>query len=179
MGVLLGGGIDSAALIPFFQDRDARLSAFHFSYGQAAEEREREAAEAISEYYDLPLNTFTLSPSPSRDGFEYRLRNARLVVSLASREPSLDAISLGIHAGTPYPDCSVQHLSLLEELLTFQSGDPPTLRAPWVGKGKHFVLEYAREAGVPLDLTYSCELGRNQPCGDCPTCADLEDLLCV
>lgn len=35
------------------------------------------------------------------------------------------------------------------------------------------VWEYAKSKRVPINLTYSCELGLKQPCGKCPSCKDL------
>ncbi len=38
------------------------------------------------------------------------------------------------------------------------------------------VWSYCKRLGVPVELTYSCEMGKDQPCGKCLSCKDLEKL---
>jgi 3'-phosphoadenosine 5'-phosphosulfate sulfotransferase (PAPS reductase)/FAD synthetase len=54
--VLLSGGIDSSACLQFLLDRRHDVYALFIDYGQAAAERERLAAGAITENFDLHLS---------------------------------------------------------------------------------------------------------------------------
>ena len=42
---------------------------------------------------------------------------------------------------------------------------------------KRDVCAFARKAGVPLDLTFSCERTSDTPCGECLSCRDREACL--
>ena len=55
-------------------------------------------------------------------------------------------------------------------------GGKITLSAPFVDWTKKQIFDYCRLEKIPLELTYSCELGKNQPCGECSSCKELTAL---
>ena len=48
--------------------------------------------------------------------------------------------------------------------------------APFLTFYKSQIYDYCIKEKVPLNLTYSCELGLKQPCGKCLSCKDLEKI---
>ena len=50
------------------------------------------------------------------------------------------------------------------------------LGAPFLNFNKKEIWDYCQIEKVPLNLSYSCELGKKQPCGICSTCKDLESI---
>ena len=170
--LLLGGGIDSAALIPFYQNRGVALRAVHFNYGQPSAVAERRAARAICRHYKVPLVTHKLGISLACESGEYRGRNALLLMAAAGSEPSPSSVAIGIHAGAPYYDCSEAFLREINRLFDGYFGGTLPVEAPFVGFDKEGVCAFAREADVPFDLTFSCERTSGAPCGECLSCRD-------
>jgi 7-cyano-7-deazaguanine synthase len=102
-------------------------------------------------------------------------RNALLVhlaLATAGRDPAV--LMLGIHAGTPYRDCTPAFVDAMQASLDFHRDGTLQLAAPFVTWSKSEVYAYARDAAVPLALTYSCEAGTVPPCGACRSCRDRE-----
>lgn len=170
--LLLGGGIDSTALIPFYRDRGVTHRAAHFDYGQPSAAAERRAGRAICRHYAVPLATYSLGVALAAEDGEYRGRNALLLFAAAGLDPPPSAIAIGIHAGTPYYDCSEVFLRDIRRLFDGYFGGAVSVEAPFIAFGKQQVCEFARRAGVPLDLTFSCERRSAAPCGACPSCLD-------
>lgn len=175
--VLLGGGIDSAALIPFYQTRGAALHAVHFDYGQPSVTAERRAVRAICRHYEVPLATHKLGIAlPSEHG-EYRGRNGLLLIAAAGSEPVPSSVAIGVHAGAPYYDCSPAFLRDINRLFDGYFGGTLSVEAPFVDFDKRDVCAFAREIELPLDLTFSCERTSSAPCGECLSCRDREACL--
>jgi 7-cyano-7-deazaguanine synthase len=47
---------------------------------------------------------------------------------------------------------------------------------PFIKWNKRMIWDYCKTKKIPLEITYSCELGQDQPCGQCLSCKDLEAL---
>lgn len=174
---LLGGGIDSTCLVSYYQSRGVSLRAIHFDYCQPGAVAERRAARAVCRHYSIALTTQALPSSPVRDGGEYPGRNALLLFAAAAicREPT--PLAIGIHAGTPYYDCSEAFLRHVNLLFDGYFGGIARVVAPFLEFDKQAICEYARTNGVPLQLTFSCERTSGAPCGRCASCLDREAFL--
>ena len=59
--VLLSGGIDSAACLAFHESQNSCSSGLFINYGQAAAEREYQAALDISDFYKVPLKRIAIT----------------------------------------------------------------------------------------------------------------------
>src|SRR6266550_6834279 len=104
--VLTSGGIDSMACLGYYRGRRHLVSALFVDYGQPARLKEVKAASAICRSLGVPLSIARLRP-PRIEIRAIRGRNAFLLsVALMSAEFEFGLVSLGIHAGTAYPDCS-------------------------------------------------------------------------
>ena len=88
-------------------------------------------------------------------------------------------IAIGIHAGTAYYDCSRSFILKAGRLVEEYTDGAITVAAPFVDWTKREIWDYCSVKEVPVNLTYSCEVGGEQPCGSCLSCKDLEALHAV
>lgn len=175
--VLLSGGIDSSATVAFFRKQGAPVSALYVDYGQIASDRERVAASEIARHFRIDLRQVRCSGmSQQADGYVPG-RNAFLAFLGLMQAPfEAGLIALGVHAGTAYWDCSDEFARTCQAVLNGYSGGRIRLHLPFLRWNKRQIWEFCREGNLPLNKTYSCELGQEQPCGRCSSCADLEAL---
>lgn len=85
-------------------------------------------------------------------------------------------LSLGIHTGTPYYDCSERFIRDITPTVEGYTGGEVRIDAPFLAWDKPTIYAYCKEKGVPIHLTYSCESGTDPPCGKCLSCKDREAL---
>src|SRR2546430_2025770 len=106
--VLLSGGIDSAACAYFLLSQRHNVRGVFVDFSQAAAAQERRAVALIAERLGICLQDVSLQLGKQFDSGEIPGRNAALVfVGLLAIPPrSPGCIGLGIHAGSPYFDCS-------------------------------------------------------------------------
>jgi 7-cyano-7-deazaguanine synthase len=177
--VLVSGGLDSAACAHYMLAKTRRLRAAFIDYRQKAADAERHAAGAVCAHLEIPLTEVVAQSSETFGAGELPGRNAFLIFSalLLVRWCS-GLIALGIHAGTNYYDCSPAFLELADRLVAESTDGRARVVAPFVYWNKKQILEYAQNAGLPVQLTYSCELGSVPPCGLCLSCADRRALGC-
>lgn len=175
--ILVSGGVDSAACIDFYQNQGFTVSGLHITYGQPAAQHEAAAATAIAAHYRMPLALVQLVGSrPKTDG-EILGRNAFLLFTALMEIKALSAIiALGIHAGTPYYDCSPNFLTVSQSIVDGQCDGRIRIVAPFLEWTKKEIWDYCIAHRVPIDLTYSCERGLDHPCGICLSCRDMEAL---
>lgn len=170
--VLLSGGVDSALVACLLCNDGWLVQAVWIDYGQPAARAERAASRAIAAHYGLEWQEAAIQGVQVPPEGEVPGRNNLLVATALSCEPNC-SVAIGVHAGTPYADCSAQWLDAWTRLLDVQHSGQVVLLAPLVALQKPEVIALARECGVPVGLAYSCEAG-DVPCGQCLSCADRE-----
>jgi len=171
--VLLSGGIDSGATLAFHRRRSAEVSALFVDYGQAAAEPEHAAARRVSTHYEVPLSVVRCVGLGSFGAGYVRGRNALLLHLALTHAPfEHGQISLGVHAGTQYADCSPGFLLEMQRVFDLYSGGKIRAFAPFIDQDKPAVVAFCREIDFPIALTYSCEGGTVPPCGTCLSCLD-------
>lgn len=86
-------------------------------------------------------------------------------------------IYLGINAVdySGYPDCRPEYLAAYQHLADLATkagleGNGPQLVAPLIALHKVDIVREARRLGVPIELTWSCYQGGEEPCGVCESC---------
>jgi 7-cyano-7-deazaguanine synthase len=100
-------------------------------------------------------------------------RNAFLIMAALMFGPrNPDFIAIGIHAGSPYYDCSVPFFERMSILLAEHTDGRCALLAPFLEWSKSDVFEYAINSGLDLSSTFSCEAGTLPTCGSCRSCLD-------
>lgn len=169
----MGGGTDSAALLSFYISRGAEVRGVHFDYGQPSMAGERRSVLALSRHYDVVVETKRLGLAVERTEGEYHCRNALLVLAAASVAPRAHlGIAIGIHAGSPYYDCTPAFVGDMQRVLDGYHGGTVRVEAPFLEFSKREVFDYCLGNGVPVDLTFSCERGSDRPCKHCASCKD-------
>lgn len=132
--VLMSGGIDSAACAHLLVQQGQRVRAFFVDYQQAAIELERQAATKVCERLHVPLTILTAKPACSFGAGELLGRNAFLVLSTMFLGGCRDgSLSIGIHTGTPYYDCSPAFLRSISTLVAEHTDGRLVVSAPFIG----------------------------------------------
>ena len=175
--VLLSGGIDSTACAAFYLNQQFSVRALFFDYGQASARREGDAVSDICSHYDIPLEKIVCSGFSGWPGGYIPGRNAFLLHgALMAFKYTRGIVATGIHSGTTYNDCTEQFVREVQSLFDLYTDGRVCVGAPFLNWSKRQVWDYCQSEKVPIELTYSCELGKVQPCGQCLSCKDLEAL---
>jgi 7-cyano-7-deazaguanine synthase len=72
--------------------------------------------------------------------------------------------------GETFPDNSREYLNEFNELINVGSPDKIKIEAPAINLNKEEIVELGVEVGAPMDLSYSCYKGGDEPCGVCESC---------
>jgi 7-cyano-7-deazaguanine synthase len=171
--VLLSGGFDSATVLAAMRDQGQQSSALFVDLGQPAREEERRASAAVARHYETPCRELTVHGLVVEEG-EVRGRNAILLTLALSAIAPPTTISIGVHEGSGYWDCSSDFVSVAQQLADGYTGGRIQIDAPLIGLAKSDVYALGRALGVPEALTYSCERGGVPPCGRCRSCLDVK-----
>src|SRR5687767_3324730 len=174
--ILLSGGLDSLACVAFHRNSGHDVSGLFVDYAQAARTKERTAVKRLSASLRLPLRTVDVQGVSVPRGF-IPGRNALLLsvaLTLVPSEPCF--VAIGIHAGTPYADCTETFVGRVQAIYDLYRSGTALVSAPFLAWSKLDIWRYLKSVGYPIEASYSCELGLKQPCGKCLTCADLDIL---
>src|SRR5207248_5845377 len=89
----------------------------------------------------------------------------------------VDAVYLGVNAldYSGYPDCRPEFMESFRETAALAlkrgvEGRPVDIRTPLIHLSKADIVRLGVEVGAPLELTWSCYLGGDRPCGECDAC---------
>ncbi len=177
--VLMSGGIDSAACAAFLMAQDRSVTATFVDYGHAAARHEANAASAIADKLGIEFQQLKLSGPKFSGGGEVTGRNAFLIfAALLANKGRRGVIGLGLHAETPYYDCSLTFLDLINRLVAEHTDKAVQVVAPFIEWPKRDVFDYFMRSNIGIDLTYSCECGTEPRCGECASCLDRKALGC-
>lgn len=137
----------------------------------------------LDESLEVPKGSYTLQEPPITT---VPMRNLTFLSIAGAFADSLgiDHIGIGVHAlDTPYPDCRVEFITAAESainagsLYVAKSKKRIHVFAPFLGMSKRDIALLGRDLGVPFEKTYSCYLGTEPPCGECPTCLQRKEAL--
>lgn len=176
VAVLCSGGLDSTACIAYYQSRGYVPAAVWVDYGHQARNAELQSVTAVASYYSVPLFTVRLE-APNWHGYsasdEITGRNALLAFAALSAFPGKHGlISMGIHAGTSYVDCTLEFQVQLGSLVRLISYGRLEMDFPFGSWSKAEIGLFCRQEEVPVHLTYSCLRGTVPSCGECTSCRD-------
>lgn len=174
--VLLSGGLDSTACLEYYRQRRARLRALFVNYGQPAHRDESRAAVQIAKGFDIPLKRIAVSGLRIGGGMIVGRNGLLLSIALmvVTKRPTL--ISIGIHAGTLYGDCTPQFVNDMQTLFDLYADGTIRVDAPFLDWTKREIVSFCEESALDLSCTYSCESGGSRPCEMCPSCRERKAL---
>lgn len=171
--VLTSGGIDSTACLFHYRELGYNVEALFVDYGHPANPIEHEHIDLLCRRYGIPLGLLKLSGAAMGPQWEIRARNAFLIVAALMARPTFTGLlSLGIHSGSSYYDCGQRFVHLMKNLVTDYTRGTVQLDLPLIDMDKATVVQLSKLHKVPLELTYSCQVGSVPPCGKCPSCKD-------
>jgi 7-cyano-7-deazaguanine synthase len=88
-----------------------------------------------------------------------------------------DAVYLGVNAldYSGYPDCRPEFVESFRRTAALAlkrgvEGRPVDVRTPLITLSKADIVRLGMELSAPLELSWSCYLGGDQPCGECDAC---------
>jgi 7-cyano-7-deazaguanine synthase len=175
--VLMSGGIDSSATALAILTEGYETSGLFVDYGQPAARSEWRAARDVANRFGIEIERIDLGFRLAAESGEFFGRNALLILTAGGTiETRPLTIALGIHALSEYYDTQPLFLRQMQGILDGYSGGSVSLSAPFLACPKAEVIEFARENGVPLGMTYSCETQNAPPCLRCPSCEDRIDV---
>jgi 7-cyano-7-deazaguanine synthase len=177
--VLMSGGIDSAACAHLLRSQGMAVDGLFIDHGQAAAEREAGAVSALADHIGITVRRVGVVGSSPCGPCELPGRNAFLIFTalfLSGGRSGL--LGLGLHAGTPYYDCSEAFVADIGKLVAEHTDGRVSIAAPFLTWTKKDIYDYFVSSGLPIDATYSCEAGTEPPCGVCASCRDREALGC-
>lgn len=175
--VLLSGGIDSTACLAFYQEQGFSVQSTFIEYGQLASQRESKAARAIADHFGVRLMHLKWTGGSPKDSGLINGRNAFILIgALMETTEKVSTLGIGIHSGTHYLDCGPHFIMRMQSVFDIYTGGRVQIGTPFLRWTKNDIWAYCISKKVPLELTYSCELGLDQPCGKCLSCHDLDVL---
>lgn len=175
VSILLSGGIDSAACVAFYLEQNFGVHGVFVDYGQVAAERELGAAKAVAMHYHIRIDRLAWTGLHTKKGGLIVGRNAFFLVGALMELPnSTGIVAIGIHSGTEYVDCDPIFVRRMQSMFDAYTNGRAQIGAPFLKWTKRDIWTFCRSHEVPVELTYSCELGLDQPCGKCLSCRDLE-----
>lgn len=163
------------ACIHFYKETTTDVDGLFVDYGQKAAGREEDAASKIASYFNIQVSKIRLkglSPSIYKSGFINGRNMALLIIGLMYSRAETGSIAIGIHSGTNYSDCTPEFQRLSQNIFDLYTGGRFSVGAPFMSWSKADIWKYCEINKLPLDMTYSCELGLDQPCGICNSCKD-------
>lgn len=197
---LLSGGLDSATAAALAIEAGYQVIGLSLDYGQRHRRELQAAAElapllGLAEHHTIAVNLAAWGGSALTDtaiavpsaGVEAGVipstyvpgRNTvfiALALSLAEARGA-EKLVLGVNAVdySGYPDCRPDYLEAFQTLAELASksgreGHAAQLWAPLLTWSKTRIVQEARRLGVPIERTWSCYEGGEQPCGVCDSC---------
>lgn len=175
--ILMSGGVDSYACAHFMLNEGFEVTGLFINHGQLAASNEALALKKISSFLKIPITKINISGGPDFGIGELVGRNAFLInAALFLSKPKSGLISIGIHGGTSYYDCSSDFLEKINDLIGEQTNGMVKIFAPFVEWTKREIFEYVKFSNLDIALTYSCEKGIKNGCNECASCADRKAL---
>jgi 7-cyano-7-deazaguanine synthase len=197
---LVSGGMDSCVTAAIAREENDELAFLHVSYGQRTEARERQAFDALADYYQVSKRLAVSIEHLARIGGSsltdskiavssanlaaagiptsyVPFRNAHLLAIATSWAEVIGAQSIYIGAvaedSSGYPDCRPEFYAAFQSAI--EIGTKPETRieikTPVIAMKKSEIVLRGQQLEAPLELTWSCYVQSEQACGDCDSCA--------
>jgi len=184
---LASGGVDSSVMMTLLKKEGHELFPLFIDYGQLAREKEWAACQSICRFlglepYRMDISGFGKSiPSGITDSKLDIEKNAflptrnLLFLTLGAAygySKIVNMIAIGLLSNPIFPDQTVNFVQTAQKTIGVALGTNVVILAPLISLDKRDTLRLARKYGLPLDLTSSCHLGGEKPCGKCISCKE-------
>jgi 7-cyano-7-deazaguanine synthase len=183
---LMSGGLDSTTLLYDLLHQSHKAHCLLYDYGQR-HIKELTFAEATCAKLGVAYDKITLPPqlferSALTTGSEPLVgtptvvpnRNMVLIAMAASYALShgCTAVSCAVNGDDAevYPDCRADFMKHLNFALRCCHTRRMEVHLPYIVRTKAKVVDIAWRLNVPLEETWSCYAGGNEPCGQCGAC---------
>lgn len=199
--VVLSGGLDSSVMLAHVMASNEVIGCLTFWYGSKHNDREYQAACAVTEHYKLNLKRVRLDfiadhfksdlllkggeipkghyEDESMKRTVVPFRNGIMLAIAAGYAESIGAekIAIGNHFGDHaiYPDCRKSFIHPMKQAIKQGTEKNIILHSPFCDLRKEDIVKIGFELGVPMHLTYSCYNGSSDHCGECGTCIERKE----
>jgi 7-cyano-7-deazaguanine synthase len=192
--LLSSGGLDSTTVAYWLVQKGISVQPLFFDYGQHCVEKEWATLRSV-----LPQTDLVAPPDRVDISAIYRGSRSRLIAepdlwnehvdseelyipyrtllffsvsaSIAQTRGILNVYSGFINSNHAKElDCSAQFLNGLDALS--RDVGPVRFEIPFRDRSKAEIVQFAKQLGVPIGRTYSCQLFSDVPCGACPNCVE-------
>lgn len=189
---LVSGGIDSTLMTKIFKDEGVDQQLLYVNFEQPSANMEWRACNKITNFFGLELPVrinlgdywtllnqfgFDITRISSNDFF-IPGRNLILlwVASFVAFAEGYDSVAIGLikPGNFPFPDQVPEFIVNTEYALSSTFGKKISVRVPLAELTKNEVVRLSTKNRVPLDMTYSCQKGRERYCGSCISCIDIK-----
>lgn len=191
--VLLSGGLDSTVLLAHRIGEGDEVIAVSFDYGQTHRAKELAAAKQISRHYGvehrivgmcsavLPSALTGAANIPEHhaekpDATVVPARNLILLAIGTAIAESEGATSVVFGANrndrAGYKDCRPAFVNAMNEAAYQATESGVHVVAPFSLLTKQQIASYGRTLGAPIDLSWSCYRGGEEPCNNCGACEE-------
>jgi 7-cyano-7-deazaguanine synthase len=174
--ILMSGGIDSTACVHYYKRLDYNIKGVFVDYGQRSKPKEYYSVKKVAQHFHIPLKRISIRGLDYMPGGLVNGRNLFLLSTVLLKYKYQGLIALGIHDGTNYKDCQFSFIESVQKVVDIYYNGSVILDAPFHNFTKNEIWNYCLKNKIPVELTYSCELGKIQPCGKCDSCKDLISL---
>ena len=184
---LASGGVDSSVMMLLLKKQGHELFPLFIDYGQLGREKELMACQNICRYLGLEANRINISgfgksiPSGitnskldiEKDAFLPTRNLLFLILGAAyGYAKAADVIAIGLLSNPIFPDQKTEFVQAAQKSISLSLGVSIRILAPLISLDKFDTLKLAHKYGLPLDLTYSCHSGNEEPCGQCISCKE-------
>ena len=168
-------------------NRNFDVNPFFINYGQLNYHYEWNSCQKVCKFYGLkPIKidisnygTYIKSGITSKELDVYNkafLPNRNLLFLLIASsyafQNEIYAIAIGLIKNPIFPDQTKDFIQKAEECIQESLEVDIKIIAPMIDLDKIDVYRLANELQVPIDLTYYCHKGQENPCGECIACKE-------
>jgi len=184
---LTSGGVDSFVMMLLLKKEGHELFPLFIDYGQLAREKEWMACQNVCRF--LGLEPYRIDISGFGKSIPSGITNNELDVEKNAFLPtrnllflvlgaaygytkSANIVAIGLLSNPIFPDQTRDFIQAAQKSITMSLGTNTVVLAPLTSLDKRDTLRLARKYGLPLNLTSSCHLGGEKPCGRCISCKE-------
>jgi 7-cyano-7-deazaguanine synthase len=184
---LTSGGVDSFVMTLLLKKEGHELFPLFIDYGQLAREKEWMACQSVCRFLGLEPRRIDISgfgksiPSGitnnkldvEKNAFLPTRNLLFLVLGAAyGYTKSANVVAIGLLSNPIFPDQTRNFIQAAQKSITMSLGTNTVVLAPLISLDKRDTLRLARKYELPLNITSSCHLGGEKPCGRCISCKE-------